>query len=158
MAQVPYSGVPDEAPQTDVPNDYQDVRPTAAEGLASFGEGATKTASFFGQVAADNAFNDFQSGVTKILNGDPSKTVQGPNGEPLPDTGYLGLKGRAALDARPQIEKQIDDLLNQTRSGLQTPEQLAQFETYSRRYRTYASEQVGSHADQQATTWYTSVN
>lgn len=160
MASVNYNqGVPGEAPQTSVPDDYQNVQPRAAEGLAAFGEGATKAATFFGQVAADNAFNNFQDSATKILSGDPSKQTLGPDGLTMqPDTGYLGTKGRAALDARPGVEKSLDDLIKQTQAGLQTPEQRLQFDTASRRYRAAAAERIGSHADEQAGTWYGEVN
>lgn len=159
MADVQYNqGVPDVAPQTQVPDDYQNIRPTAAQGLQELGAGASKAGQFFGQVTADNAFNQFQDGVTKLLHGDPSKTSVGPDGQPVTDTGYLGLKGSAALYARPQVEAQMNALLDNIHSGLQTPEQQEQFETYSRRYRAAAASQIGSYADTQATSWYGQVN
>src|SRR5271167_4317146 len=106
MANVPYNeGIPSVSPSEDTPNDYQSARgaePEAfgglyAQGLKQFGQGAEVAGKFFGQVAADNANNDYQDFTTKLLYGDPSKT--GADGNP--DTGYFGLKGRAALDARP---------------------------------------------------------
>lgn len=158
MADVPYGqGVPDVNPQTDAPNDYQDVQPRAAQGLVALGQGASKAGDFFNNVASDDAFNEFQDGITKILRGDPNKMVPSANGM-VPDTGYLGLKGRSALDARPAVQQQMDDLLTQIRGGLQNPEQELAFDTASRRYRSSAMLDIGAHADDQANTWYTTVN
>ena len=161
-AAEPYATV---APRGATPDDTLHVRASPdefggqiAQGLERAGQGATKAATFFGQVAADNASNDFQESVGKILYGDPNKQIIGPDGQPQQDTGYLGLRGRAALDARPDVEKQIDQLLKDTRSKLDTPEQQLQFDNFSRRYRSYVVGDVGRHADQQANTWYAEVN
>lgn len=166
MAQVPYQdGVPDVAPRDAVPDDYQHEQANPAEfggliaqGAQRAGAGALGAAKFFGQVAADNASNEFQDRATKVLYGDPSKTTIGPDGQPQQDLGYLGLKGRAALDARPQVEKQFDDLTKEIRTGLQTPEQQLQFDDFTRRYRNVSTESIGRHADEQANQWYGQVN
>src|ERR1019366_10813278 len=108
MAQVSYDqGVPADAPQTSAPNHYQDVQPKAAQGAEEFGAGATKAGDFFGQVAADNGVNQFLSGAGKILSGDPSQPVIGPDGKPTPDTGFFGLKEDAMLNARQPTEKRL---------------------------------------------------
>ncbi len=166
IAEVPYTDTGAQvAPQVNAPDDYQRIDATPAsfggliaKGLNEAGQGAVKAGQFFGQVAADNGTNDFQDYSNKLLYGDPSKTITGPDGKPTQDLGYLGLKGRAALDARPAVEAQLDEKLNDIRSGLQTPEQQLQFDNYSKRYRARASEQIGSHADTQANTWYGAVN
>lgn len=129
-----------------------------AQGAQQLGAGATKAGVFFGQVAADDASNQFQDAAMKIMRGDPTKMVAGPDGKQQPDTGYLGLRGRAALDARPGTEAQIDGLLKTLRTNLQTPEQQFQFENFSRRYRSKVSEEIAAHADGQANTWYGQVN
>jgi hypothetical protein len=166
MAQVPYSeGVSTVAPEATTPNDYQSssaATPDAfgaelAQGGEKLGQGMFTSAQFFGKVAADDASNQFQDYATKLLHGDPSKTIQGPNG-PMPDTGYLGTRGRATLDQRPQIEQGMDDKLKELRANLQSPEQQLEFDNFTRRYRSMVSERIGSHADGQATTWYSSVN
>lgn len=97
-------------------------------------------------------------GASNLMYGDPTKTVPGPDGTPVPDTGYLGLKGAAALNARPQVEQQLDTLIQGARGNLTTPEQQLQFDSFTRRYRTTLSEQIGSHSDQAATDWYGKVN
>lgn len=165
MARVPYSGVPETAPLPTPTDDYQHVQATPAQsgaligqGLEQLGAGATHAARFFGDVAADNASNVYQERVDKILHGDPNKMVLGPDGQQHPDTGYLGLRGRQALDARPGVAKQFDDLMKETREGLQTPEQELKFDNFSRRYRSIAIDKVGSHADRESIVWYNAVN
>jgi hypothetical protein len=165
LAEVPYSGVNQEAPQVSVPDDYQHIQTNPqqfggglAQGLEQLGAGATKAALFYGQAASDNATNDAFSKINNIMHGDPTKMVTGPDGTQIPDTGYLGLKGRAALDARPGAYQQMQDVIKNTRSSLTTPEQQLQFDNASRRYLTMAQGQMGEHSDQQANVWYNQVN
>jgi hypothetical protein len=175
MAQNPYSPVQEIEPSATPPDDYQHIRASPesfgsliAQGKEKLGAGeerlggalektsteAFSVQKFFGQVAADNASNDFQDFTTKLLHGDPNKP--GPDGQP--DTGYMGLRGRAALDARPNVSQAIDDKLKEIRSTLQSPEQQLQFDNFSRRYRAGVVEKVGTHADGQVTEWGTTVN
>lgn len=167
MAQTEYSGgVAEVAPAPEAPAPFQSGRGATAEafgggtaqGLEKLGQGMLTSSKFFGKVAADNASNDFQDFATKLLHGDPSKSTMGPDGQPVPDTGYLGLKGRAALDARPDVQKSIDQKIKEIRESLSTPEQQLEFDNFSRRYRTGVVERVGGHATQQASSWYTDVN
>lgn len=166
MAQIiPYTGVPSVSPESRPPDDYQHINASpesfgaaVGRGLEQFGAGASKAGHFFGQVAADDATNQFQDFTTKLLHGDATKMVTGPDGQQTPDRGYLALKGRAALDQRPAVEQQIDARLKEIRAGLQTPEQQLQFDNVSRRYRSGVSERVGNHADQQSNVWFSEVN
>lgn len=163
---VPYSGgVPEVDPAATPPSDYQNIRADAgsfggatAQAVKELGAGATKAGRFFGEVAADEGANQFQEETNKILHGDSSRQVPGPDGTMQPDLGYLGLKGRAALDARPAAEKAIEANLKSIRDNLTTPEQILKFDNFSRRYRTYAVGQIGTHADNQANGWYAQVN
>ena len=126
--------------------------------MQQLGQGGETAGRFFGEVAADNASNDFQDFTNKLLYGDPTKTTIGSDGQPQQDLGYFGLKGRAALDARPGVEQQIDQRIAQLRGQLSTPDMQLQFDNFSRRYRTMLSGRVGEHADSQATQWYGEVN
>ena len=113
MAQVPYSeGVASVAPETRLPNDYQQIHADPSsfggaigQGLEKAGNAVTKTGEFFGQVAADNASNEYQANVDKILHGDPN--ARDENGQPV--QGFLQLKGKAATDAWPGVAKQLED-------------------------------------------------
>src|SRR4051812_16227371 len=107
MATEPYGqGVAQVAPETRLPNDYQQVHADASsfggaigQGIEKAGQATTKTADFFSQVAADNASNEYQANVDKILHGDPN--ALGEDGKPTP--GFLQLKGKAATDAWPGV-------------------------------------------------------
>src|SRR4051812_22796220 len=165
-AQLAYSGVPSVEPEAKPPDSYQRSSAATPEafgaaigrGVEQLGAGAEKAGKFFGQVAADNAANDFQDFSTKLLHGDPNKTVTGADGQPMPDPGYMGLKGRAALDARPRVEEALASRIKEIRAGLQTPEQQLQFDNISRRYHNGVRERIGSHSDQQSNVWYAEVN
>lgn len=167
MAQSEYTeGVPTVAPSLEGRASYQTGRGADIDafggGIAQagerFGEGLKTGMQFFNKVAADDASNRFQDFASKLLHGDPSKMVAGPDGTQVPETGYLGTKGRAALDARPGVDKALNDKIKELRSELQTPEQQAEFDNFSRRYRTGVIERVGNHADRESSSWYTSVN
>lgn len=163
MANVPYTGVPDTAPPSQPPSDYQQPQSVrtpvgafgerSAAGLESLGEGAQQAGQFFGQVAADHAYNSYQDSVNKILHGDPSKMVTAPDGTQIPDSGYFGLKGEAAMRARPDVVKQMDDLRKSTLGGLPSPAMQIQFDTESRKLQAITTGQVGTHADTQTNVW-----
>lgn len=125
--------------------------------MEKLGQGALQASRFFGQVVASNANNELMQGVSKILYGDPNKTTIGPDGKPAPDLGYLGTRGRSALDQRQNAEQQLEDLRNQLRGNLPTPESQLEFDDFSRRFLTYKSGEIGSHADMQANAWYGEV-
>jgi hypothetical protein len=166
MAQVQYSeGVPDVTPRDSVPDDYQHIQATPdefgaliAQGAQRLGQGGLNASKFFGEAVADSSFNDYQDFSTKLLYGDPNKTVIGPDGKPQQDLGFMGLRGRAALDARPQITQQLDDHLKEVRSNLHTPEQQLQFDNFSRRYRSLVDGEIGRHADDQSAKWFADIN
>lgn len=166
MAQVDETaGVPTVAPDATPPDRYQRINASPdqfgaqiGEGLQKVGSGASTAGKFFGQVAADDTSNQYQEFATKLLHGDPSKQAPGPDGTMQPDTGYMGLRGDAALRARPGVEQQLDEKLKELRGNLSSPEQQLEFDNFSRRYRAGVTEKIGTHADQQATTWYQGVN
>lgn len=166
-------GVASVSPASTTPDDYQKItaNPEAfgggrAQGLESLGTGAKKAADFYQHAAADDASNQFQDYATKLMHGDPNKPmtgpdgmpVMGPDGKPMPDTGYLGTRGRTAMGQRQSAEQALDAQEKQLRSNLGSPEAQLQFDNFVRRYRSQTAERIGSHADQQSTTWYTQVN
>lgn len=161
MAAVPAQVVPEVAPQGASPDRYTRVSaepvnrgPGIGGGLEALGHGALQAGEFFNKVAADDAANSYQEGVNKILYGDPD--AKGPNGEQ--DTGYLGLKGRAALDARPAVDKKMDDLRKTLRGGLLALKSDLEFDNLTRRYKAITDGQVGNHARTQANVYASHVN
>jgi len=182
MAEVPYGGgVPQATPDTRVPADvYQriDARPeqfggAIARGVEKLGAGAGEAstnvfnaAAFYGKTVADDASNQRQKAGVDILHGDPTrpatdadgKPILGPDGKPLPDTGFLGRTGADAMRAWPAAKKQLDDLDKQFRSNLTTPEQQLEYDNFTRRLRAIEDSQIGTHADTQTKTWMQTKN
>lgn len=96
-----------------------------------------------------------QSSGTKLLYGSGDKTQ--PDGTSTPTPGYLSLNGRAALDARPQTEAQIDQMIKNLSGQLSGPAQQV-FTQRAESYKNSLLGQIGAHADSQANTWYKQVN
>jgi hypothetical protein len=156
------AGIPDVAPDVRGITGV-DASPNAFGGLIAQGEqklaeGAQKGLDFYGQVAADNATNNWHDKANKILYGDPSKTVTGPDGTPQPDTGFFGLRGADAMAARPQVAAELDEAAKEARGSLFTPESQLQFDQDTRRSRFYMDQQTSQHADQQQQNWMISTN
>lgn len=126
--------------------------------MERLGQAGLAASKFFGQAAANDAWNQVNDQATKLLYGDPNKSVRGPDGQPAPDTGIMGTKGRAAMDARPAAEKALDDAINNARGNLTTPEQQLEFDQISRRYRAMWGADIGRHVDQQSNVWFGEVN
>ena len=173
MAQVPYAGDgPQLSPDSRAPDDYErlDVNPnqfgaSVGTGLEQLGAGVQKAQQFYGQVSVDDQVNKVMSAADVIRRGDPNgvqrdasgQPVLGPDGKPQPDTGFLGLRGEAAMQARPSVEAQIDQTIAAARTNLSSPEQQLQFDTQTRRMRSAWANEIGQHALQQNQTWAVGV-
>ena len=154
---------PEVAPQG-IPQDYQSIQSspdTFGAGLGrsmeQAGSAMGEAASFYSQVGADDLYNQFTAAGTKILHGDPSKTITGPDGNPMPDTGYMGLSGAAALKSRDQTLQQLEQLRQDMASKAQNPYQKFMFDQNSRRLFSMWENQAGEHADQQSKIYYGEV-
>src|SRR6185312_3924433 len=168
MATVPYTGVPEQSGATRPPDVSQTPRGIAsspasfggasAEGEVALGQAGVQASDFFGKVAAEDASNQYQEGVNKLLYGDPSKQVPGPDGKLVPDTGYMGLKGDKALRARPDIDRAMEDLRKNLKGGLYSLKADVQFDDISRRYKSITDAAVGNHARTQANVYAAAVN
>lgn len=113
--------------------------------LQGAGRTFTQMSEHWGEIAADDVSNQFTDVVNKLLRGDPNN----PNPDGSPNLGYLGLKGKAALDQRKEYEGKLDKALADARKVLVTPDAQLRFDNFSRRYRAVASSQMGTHADTQ---------
>ena len=165
MAGLDYSPVPTVEAREQAPDDLQHVEAgpnsfgaAVAQGVDQLAAGVDQGLHFYGQVAADNATNNVLQQVTNILHGDPNKTVTGPDGQPMPDTGYFGKRGADAMHARPDVSAAIDEAIQHAREGLQTPQAQYQFDADTRRWRAQWSSQVGEHADREQSTWAFDTN
>lgn len=160
MARADYEGVPTVEARIQAPDDYQRVNasPDAfgaalARGGEEAGAGLLKLSDFYGATAASQATTNFVTERQKILTGDPSNMVTGPDGQPTVDGGYLGLTGQAALDARESTLQKLDDLYAQTASTLKTPQSREMFANEARRYLAQAQVDIGGHYTQQSKVW-----
>ena len=173
MARIPYTGAADVEPAQTLPDDYQheDVSSEAFGGqvgqaLEKAGGQLLTTARFYEGAAADQATNNYIEQQTKLLYGDISKPATGPDGKPLltpegapvGEGGFYTLRGQDALNATPQVQQQIDDLIAQERKGLKTPRAQLQFDTDTRRYRAAEDAKMGVFVDDQHKTWAQQVN
>ena len=168
MARVDYSGVPDVTAREAAPDDLQHVQtsPNAfgaqvAQGIGDVGQGIIKASDFYSDVAGTQAVNNAITQATNVMRGDPNKPatdangqlVLGPDGKPMPDTGFLGLRGQSAMDARQAASQAIQKIIDQNGDTLSTPEAKLRYETQIRRYQAEWEGQMGAHADQQTQAW-----
>ena len=161
MAQVPYEGVAQVAPNATPPEDYQHIQanPASFGGFAARGEqeagaGGQQAVQFYGQVAADDQTNKFLQASNDLLYGtgklDPTTGQY--------DGGVFGLRGADALQAIPEYKQKLQDLRDQFRTGLSTPASQLQFDTDTRRMQYYMEGELGRHGKQQQLAWANEVN
>ena len=141
------------------PSIHLDVQPGAfggyqARGLQEFGGEALTAAQHWGQITADDAANKYTEEAEKILHGDPNK----PNPDGTPDLGFMGLKGEAALRARPEYAKRLKDVYDKLAGGMLMADQRRAFDNVTRRQRAVSTGQMGTHADTQANAYAYDTN
>lgn len=166
MAEVPYNqGIAQVNPDLTPGNDYQNINVNASQfggaisqGMEQFGAGATRASDFYNKAIVDSTYNDAAKKMGYVVHGDPNKTVIGPDGSQQIDTGFLGKKERDAMDARPAAEQQIEQIIEEGKQNLQTPQQQHEFEASIRRLQNQHIEQIGAHTNHQANAWYGSTN
>lgn len=156
MAETGATGLPSVLPTDTPPDDYIRVTEKVGAATRDFGQQVTKVGDYFDQAAADDAFNSLQERGNKLFYGGGTSTL-GPDGQPVEDTGYLGTRGRAALDGRPLAEKALESTITDIGSKL-SPAQARVFQQAAGKYRMSMFAQASNHADTQADTWYTTVN
>jgi hypothetical protein len=176
LARSPYTGAPD-APQTpaplDQPNDHLNVQASPqsfgapiAAGLEEVGAKLLDVSNLHGQIAADQATNNYIEARTKILNGDPTKIatdpdgnpILGPDGKPMMDTGFLGKNGADALHAVGDATASLDQIHDEQLATLTTPQARQAFENSTRRFRAQDAETIATHTRTQQQAWAQDVN
>lgn len=180
MAEVPYSGVPSVAPDSRPPEDYQriDAKPEQfgaaigrglqglGQGVANAGENVFDISKFQGKVNTDDQVNHFVTTHNDRLYGNPNKPATGADGQPLlgadgkpqPDTGYMGLEGRAALDQRAGLLKQLEEDRKAGLANLNSPQEKLEYDAQTRRMLNETEAKIGAHADAQWKNWAGGVN
>jgi hypothetical protein len=156
MADTGATGLPSVLPTDTAPDSYIRVTEKVGGAMRDLGAQVSKVGDYFDQAAADDAFNQLQERGKKLFYGGGTSSL-GPDGQPVEDTGYLGTKGRAALDGRPVIEKTLDSTIKDISSKLSVTQQRAFMQAASK-YKNSMYAQASNHADTQSTAWYASVN
>jgi hypothetical protein len=148
--------IPEVEPTSSIPNNLENIRTSPETFGAGLGQALEKTgsdaaavASFYGNVAADHASDQWLNARNTILHGDPNK----PN-----DTGFMGLQGAAAMSAYSDTLKAYDAKLAEIRATLTSPQQQLQFDSYTRRMRAYDVADMGEQVDRQTKTWAATTN
>jgi hypothetical protein len=116
---------------------------TFAAGLENMAIAGFKAADHFDTIAADDAELQFKNQVNALLHGDATTGA----------TGYTSLQGRAALDARPEVQNKIKALMEQTSQGLQNDRQKSLFGRKAAMYGSDVNLLIGSHASKETTAW-----
>jgi hypothetical protein len=149
----PLAAAPDAAQQIRAPAGAFGA--LTGQALSQFGTAAERAATSWGniqdrhdQVAADDLGNQLQDAVNRRLYGDPNIAN---------DTGYLGLRGSDAMNARQSIHKELERVYQEHRSKLQNAQQQQVFDRGTRDYRNSALRQVSHHYDQQTTLYQENV-
>ncbi len=186
MANVPYDeggagksgGLGGVEPIATRPADYQTIRATPQAFGAQVGEAkerlgtaeerlgtsaeqvssnAFELAHFQNQIATDQSRNWLQGETNKLLYGDPAKSTTGPDGKPIPDTGFLGRQGSDAVYGRQGVMDAFDDAVKQGREKLSPAAQL-QYDNETARLRSVVMNQIGSHYDTQYKNFVGDIN
>ena len=165
MARNDYTGVPDVEPQLGAANDYEHIETSPGNfggqvGQATEQAGADlfKLQGFYDETAANESLNNYLQSAQSIMNGQPGKTVPGPDGQPGPDMGFLGLRGANAMSALQPASEALDEAATEQRSGLKTLVAQKQFDADSRRYRAQFLNEMSTHAREQQFTWMADTN
>jgi hypothetical protein len=172
MAQILDFNTPSVNPSGAPPNDYLRIQANpnmfgaqTGQALEKLGgafekasNAATEVVQFQQRIDVDDQTNKFLDARNKLLYGDPSKQLIGPDGKPTIDRGFMGLEGRAASDARDGMLKSLEEVRQAGKNNLQNPMAQLAYDQQTRRIYNEAETHVGSHTDQQWKIWAGGVN
>lgn len=166
MADTRYSqGVSQTTPEISAPHDYQNINASAesfggaiGRGMEQAGPGIERAAEFYKKASIDDVFNNAAKQMNYVSYGDPNSKIANADGVLQADTGFMGKHGADAMNSRQNAEKQIEDIIQNSKQQLKTPDQQQAFESQIRRLQNQHIQQIGSHTTQQADSWYGSVN
>ena len=120
-----------------------------AEGIKAVGAEAGQLGTFYDQVAADDATNNWHKKVNTILNGDPND----------PDKpGYLNQKGADAMHGYAQMQQDLNDAEQEQRNTLGSARAKFEFDQDTRRTRFLLDQQTSGHYRQQYNEWQLKTN
>jgi hypothetical protein len=149
-----YTPYPEKAPAATPPDDYERIQssPEMFGGLtaqaeqkagAQFEKTGETLFNTYDQLASTQAYTEFQRGADDLMYGNPEKGVKG----------FLSMQGQEAMEALPQIRQKMEQLIGQTKAGLQTTGSQIDFERASRRLQSMHLGMMGRHYDSAEKTW-----
>ena len=175
MARLPNAATSDVQPAGPPANDYQDIRASPAsfgalqgaaeqkfgsQGVQAADQGIGTVTAFqdrWNQIATDDAFNKFQTGVNQLtFGGGPVTDPTDPNS----GKGLYQLKGADALRVGQGAGGTLDritQLRDQLKAGLQNGAQQLEFDQASRRLVQYTSGEISRHLDAQGDAYATEM-
>lgn len=157
-----YQPFPTERPSLQAPQPFQRIQATpeafgAAEGealgrLGKAAEGVGDTSATraveiqnqFNTTAAREASNRLQEAINNRLYGNPDKPG---------DVGFIGLQGRAAMDAYPAFRAAMRDLVKEQRAVLQNDQQRLRFDADVDNFVNYKMSESGRHYTNEMNQW-----
>lgn len=172
MARFSFDPLPSVAPTGPAGSQYEDIHATPEEfgglraraeqtlgqGIENTAEAGFNIAAFHDKISADDQVNNYITAHNNLLYGDPGKSTTGPDGNPIPDLGYMGLEGRAALDNREDTLKALEDVRQQGRNNLSSPQAQLEYDQQTKRMYADAQVRTSAHAEQQYKSWAGDVN
>lgn len=112
------TGVPSVNPEVSAPDQQLEVDPKAAAAGQQLGAAATNVGKFFGQLQTTDVLNKANSQAQGVMND------------------YMRLQGQDALNAAPDVQKQISDIYGQARGNLVSLDQMQAFDQTAGDYQT----------------------
>ena len=120
------------------------------KGAGELAQAAISRQDFFNKVASDNANTEFMKESHKLFYGDPDAGVNPVTGQ-ANKPGFFALKGQDAIDAGPPNDA-LDKLQRDIAARLPNDRARLDFNTETRRLRTYQDGEISRHWDEQLKT------
>lgn len=124
--------------------------------LQSVGTDLGRIGAIYNKTVLDEAQNQLETRVQELLRGRPAGDPSLPG--PPPPPGFLSLKGRAAMDARPELDQNIQNLRKEIAGNLSTEGQRRRFGLKADEYLRGVNARIASHTDEQTTIWAQTTN
>ncbi len=149
MAQIAYSGVPSAAP-TEPGGDYQQIQPTDAAAGANVAQATEQLGDTLQSHVV--AFQGMQNEAT-AKDADIAFAQSLDDIQFNPQSGYYNLKGKAAVDAYPEMHKKVMDLYQTQRAALGNPDTQKMFDAVATRRAIFAQGDMSRHAATENQSW-----
>jgi hypothetical protein len=111
-----------------------------AQGEQQLGAGLERAASLYGEIAADQASNNWENETSDIIRD------------------FRAKQGQDAMDAWPEVQQRLKGALSNARNSLFTPDSQNYFDKQTRHMYYYQLAVAGNHYDAEQKTWARTTN